>query len=151
VNGDSANVTTSNWQPILSCQNGAVVVDVDTNERRNLQVVVRDGSTFSVLDSTITFGQIQNPNERIYRATSPFGIFDPAQFRHLGERRDGRLDRPRARIRSRPRERRPATAPARPPAIGLRTDEPALVATGRFLPAGLRSGELHLPFVQVRP
>jgi hypothetical protein len=83
VNGDSANVTTSNWQQILSCSNGTVVVDVDTNERRNLQVVVRDASSFSVLDSSITFNQIKNPTERIYRGTSPFGIFDPTQFHHL--------------------------------------------------------------------
>lgn len=82
VTGDDKNLTAS-WQKLLECENGAVVLDVDTNERRHLQLVVRNAAAFPVLDQTITYGQVKTSSERIYRGDSPYGIFQASQFRHF--------------------------------------------------------------------
>jgi len=83
VTGDESNFTADSYAKILECENGSVLVDVDRNERRHLQLVVRDARAFGVLDQTLTYGQIKNPTERIYRGNSPYGIFDSSQFRHF--------------------------------------------------------------------
>ena len=81
--GDDMNVTGTTWQKMLSCEGDKVVVDVDTGERRHLQVVVRDPAAFAVLDATITYSEIKNPTERIYRGDSPFGVFSSGDLRHF--------------------------------------------------------------------
>ncbi len=40
-----------NWQRLLTCDGGAAVLDVNTNERRNLQFVIRDANIISFLNS----------------------------------------------------------------------------------------------------
>jgi hypothetical protein len=80
--GPEADVTGSSWQKILDCDDGAAVVDVDTNERTHLQLVVRDPNAFATFDA-MPYGEIKNARERIYRGQSPYGIFDTSAFRHL--------------------------------------------------------------------
>lgn len=80
---DEQDVAQTRWEMVLTCEGGAVVVDVDAGERRDLQVVVRSSGSFPALDTTISYNQIKNPSERIYRGDSPYGIFDPVSFRHL--------------------------------------------------------------------
>lgn len=72
--------TGENWQTILDCQAGAVVVDVDTQERRRLQVVIRDPNLFPYFDAKLTYGQIRNEGERIYQGQTYAGVFEPHQF-----------------------------------------------------------------------
>lgn len=69
------------WENVLDC--GGAVIDVDSGERRNLQLVVRDAAAFPVLDRTITYHQIDTGTERIYRGQSPYGVWNVSQFRHF--------------------------------------------------------------------
>lgn len=45
----SEDSLTSDWRPLLVCNGGAAVVDVDANERRHVQLVVRDGGALRYL------------------------------------------------------------------------------------------------------
>ena len=68
------------WQKVLDCE--GAVVDVDSSERRSLQIVVRDPKAFGAMDA-MPYGEVKRPNERIYRGDSPTGIFSPDQFKHF--------------------------------------------------------------------
>jgi hypothetical protein len=43
---------TSKWEPILTCDNGAATIDVNTQERRNLQIVIKDKGIIDYLNRT---------------------------------------------------------------------------------------------------
>ena len=77
----SSDVTSAkeNWQKVLQCD--GAVVDVDLNERRNFQIVVRDSGKFAQLDA-LPFGEVKNASERIYRgrAIDGKGVFASESF-----------------------------------------------------------------------
>lgn len=73
------------WQRIFTCQGDAVHVDVDTGDRRQLQVVLSDSTLFGYFDSTLAYGQIVNATERIYRGQTDRGVFGASDFVNLFE------------------------------------------------------------------
>ena len=68
-----------NWKRVFECQD-QIHIDYDLNERRHLQVVVTDKSTFGLIDQNITYNQIRNDNERIYRGQGDKGVYSPSDF-----------------------------------------------------------------------
>jgi hypothetical protein len=78
--GQDDNFTNASWQSILTCD--GAVVDVDASARTHLQLVIRETTAFPWFDNQ-SYGEIKNSNERIYYGDSPFGIFNPSDFRHL--------------------------------------------------------------------
>lgn len=79
------------WSKILTCENGSVVVDVDVNERRNVQVVVRHWDAINHLRAMATANNwasstILEPNSKgevILRGTSNRGVFHPSDFESM--------------------------------------------------------------------
>lgn len=71
-----------NWQPIVSCDNGAAVVDVNTDARTILQLVIRDQNILRHLHQagvvTLAYGQ----TELVLRGQQENGVFNPNDFRH---------------------------------------------------------------------
>jgi hypothetical protein len=57
----SVTAHAENWQKILSCENGAATVDVDTNDRQHLQLVLRGNDLLSKLHNakmiSLNYGQ----------------------------------------------------------------------------------------------
>ncbi|MDB4934264.1 MAG: hypothetical protein JWP87_1236 [Labilithrix sp.] len=76
-------VTGAHWQSIYRCDDGSVL-DVNTNERRELQFVVRNAAAKKHLMtaySTATFDWNLSPSgEVIFRGTVQYGIFNPGDF-----------------------------------------------------------------------
>lgn len=64
----------TNWQPVLACDNGAAVVDVNTYERRMVQLVIRDGNIAKYLRGK------GDGREFIVSAELSNGIFNPSDF-----------------------------------------------------------------------
>ncbi len=71
--------TEPSWQSILNCQGGGAYIDVDVNNRTNLQLVVDNESVFPFLDK-MPYGVITSKMERIYQGQSPRGIFNSSDF-----------------------------------------------------------------------
>lgn len=84
-NDSSVSGAKQGWEKVLECQNGAVIVDVDTNNRRSLQVVVRDSSLFSYFDSKLSVGQVKTQKERIYKGQTSQGVFRASNFVNVFE------------------------------------------------------------------
>ena len=75
-----------NWKKILSCESNALEIDLDTNDRRSIQVTVKDPDAFKTFDEKMPFGQIKEENSRIYRGQSGSGeLKEPAQFSSVFE------------------------------------------------------------------
>jgi hypothetical protein len=47
----ASSFTSSNWEKLLTCDNGAAVLDVNTAERRDFQFVVRDANIVRYFES----------------------------------------------------------------------------------------------------
>lgn len=77
---ENSMADSARWEQMLQCQDGAVVIDVNTSDRRNLQVVVRDESLFPYFDAKLGYHQIKNANERIYRGQTVAGVFSSNDF-----------------------------------------------------------------------
>lgn len=69
------------WQKVLECD--GATVDVDPNDRAEMQVVIRGASNLTWFDANAKYGQTKNAKERIYRGRSPWGVFAPGDFKHL--------------------------------------------------------------------
>jgi hypothetical protein len=74
--------SSSQWTKLLTCNGGAAVLDVDKNERRNVQLVIRDRAAVDYLQSkspsNITNARheiIITPNEQLKH-----GLFSPSDF-----------------------------------------------------------------------
>lgn len=78
-NGSTLESANANWQRIYECQD-QVHIDVDTNERRHIQVVVTDKNIFGLIDQNIPYLQIANADSRIYRGQTSPGVFTPSSF-----------------------------------------------------------------------
>lgn len=87
-----------NWQKIVSCENGAVAVEVNTDERRNLQLVVRGDDLLGRLYRAGMIGLQYGQQEYLLRGdhselrqtsdteTSPVslgGVFNSRDFRKM--------------------------------------------------------------------
>lgn len=87
-----------NWQKILTCENGAVHVDVNTDARTNLQLVIQGGDLLSRLYGagmvSLQFGQqeyLLRGDHAELRQTSPTytlpqslgGVFYPWDFKKM--------------------------------------------------------------------
>src|SRR5262249_39440146 len=74
----------TNWQPILSCDDGAVV-DINTYERRMVQVVIRNAGIYQYFkgvsglpDSAMRFND--SKKEIVVPAELSNGVFNPGEF-----------------------------------------------------------------------
>lgn len=79
-----SNSTDNNWEEIMTCAGGDARVDIDTNERRNFQLILTNKYMFSKFDKIEwTYNQIKNENERIYRgqAIDGRGVFRHEDFK----------------------------------------------------------------------
>lgn len=79
--GVKSDESGANWQRVISCSGGDAVVEVDQNERRSFQLVIKNPLVFSTFDQW-TYGQIQTDRERIYRGKSidGRGVFQASDF-----------------------------------------------------------------------
>lgn len=73
------------FEEVLRCDGGAAVIDVDTAERRDLQVVVRDPAIVAALRSAtqLSYGATHfttNPDELVIRGTTSEGVFGRGAF-----------------------------------------------------------------------
>ncbi|OQW46983.1 MAG: hypothetical protein A4S09_16190 [Proteobacteria bacterium SG_bin7] len=67
------------WEKILTCDGGSAVVDVNTSERRNVQLVIRDQHVVNYLRPTGAFNT-NNNGEIIVSGWQSQGIFQPRDF-----------------------------------------------------------------------
>jgi hypothetical protein len=75
----------TNWQPIMSCDGGSAVVDVNTYERRMLQLVIKNEDIYKYISSNnelygsaIIFSVLKK--EIIVPAEVSRGVFSPEDF-----------------------------------------------------------------------
>lgn len=83
------------WAPILSCDNGAAVIDIDLGERRNTQLVIRNSQIISYFNQAgaeltgvswlVWDGRLHNltntAEETVIPGQMDSGIFQADQFR----------------------------------------------------------------------
>ncbi len=85
---EANDLTRSFWQPLLVCNGGGAVLDVDAAERRHLQFVVRDSNAISYVTGAIR-QQMRlnrgNGREIIAGGYSQEGAFAPGDFRSFYE------------------------------------------------------------------
>lgn len=80
ASADAASWAAPSWQKILTCDNGAVVVDVNTNERRQLQAVIHDVNILRYLYSAGAINLSYGAQEAIIQGWTGNGVFDPGSF-----------------------------------------------------------------------
>jgi hypothetical protein len=74
------------WLKVYTCNNGAAVLDVNANERRDLQFVIRDQRAIGWLASQVrvsTQGIISPSGEIIIPGRQSNGVFSKSDFRSL--------------------------------------------------------------------
>jgi len=84
VGGDSQAIVS--WSTVLTCDNGAAVLDVDAGERRNLQFVIRDQRIVGYFASEVrvsTRGIVERSGEIILRGRQDSGVWNSSDFRSL--------------------------------------------------------------------
>ncbi len=89
VGEDSPEVVS--WNKVLTCDNGAAVLDVDGGERRNLQFVIRDQRIIGYFANEVrvsTRGIVDRSGEIILRGRQNQGVFGAGDFRAM----DGGVD-----------------------------------------------------------
>ena len=69
------------WEQILTCDSGTVWVDIDSTERRNLQIVIRNPAAIKYLETLqVSTAEGSTPTEMIFRVRQISGIFHASQF-----------------------------------------------------------------------
>ncbi len=71
------------WEKMFDCENGAAVVDVDKDERRNLQLVIRDQGILRYLYSVGAISLKYGDTETIISGWQGHGVFNPGDFRYF--------------------------------------------------------------------
>ena len=71
------------WEKVLTCDNGAAVIDVDTAERRNLQLVIRDTAVLKHLHERHAFRLEFGTRELALGGRQEHGVFHPRDFQYL--------------------------------------------------------------------
>lgn len=76
------------WQKMVTCNGGAAVLDADTGERRQVQLVIRDPNAINWLTGRVgmQLGPLDRGNGRelVVRGWTDNGVFSPADFRSMG-------------------------------------------------------------------
>lgn len=77
-----AAYTSGAWQKLLTCNGGAAVLDVDTGERRNVQLVIRDRKVVDYLQSKSPSPMINARHEIVIEPNEPLkhGLFSARDF-----------------------------------------------------------------------
>ncbi len=86
--GTSSDLSSATWSPLLVCDGGAAVIDVDVNERRDFQLVVRDHDIVSYFESAFPGMTLANAKgEYIARSADwyPPGAFQKSDFHQFTE------------------------------------------------------------------
>lgn len=84
--GDStaeAVYSTGSWQRLLTCNGGAAVLDVDTGERRHLQLVIHDANAINYVTGAVHQQMLLdrgNGRELIAAGWSTAGVFQPSEL-----------------------------------------------------------------------
>lgn len=74
-------VQAATWEQILTCDSGTVWVDIDTTERRNLQVVIRNPTAIKYLETLqVSTAEDSTSTEMIFRVRQASGIFQASHF-----------------------------------------------------------------------
>jgi hypothetical protein len=95
VLGSVSSARAAWWAPILSCDNGSAVIDIDLGERRNTQLIIRDAKIISYFNQSgvaltgtswlVWDGRLHNltnnANETVIPAQMYSGVFQANQFR----------------------------------------------------------------------
>jgi hypothetical protein len=79
----SESALSSRWEKVLTCDNGAAVLDVDTSERRHLQFVIRNPQIIGYLASEVrvsTQGIISRSGEIIVGGRQDRGVWSSSDF-----------------------------------------------------------------------
>lgn len=79
----------THWNAVLHCGGDGVVVDVDQDERRHLQAVVRDDGAVAWLSTHPGAGPAGIPNQHgeiIVRGIATKGVFSPVDFTSVSQR-----------------------------------------------------------------
>ncbi len=82
---EGALFTTAHWQKIYECNDGSVV-DVNTNERRELQFAVRSTQAIDTLQDSVECGYYPNrcptnaKGEFVFQGRVERGVFSPSDF-----------------------------------------------------------------------
>ena len=82
---DTSTAAYSNgpWQKLLTCNGGAAVLDVDSGERRNVQLVIRDRNIVDYLQSKSPDSSMVNASHEIVMQASEeliHGLFKASDF-----------------------------------------------------------------------
>lgn len=73
----------ASWGKVLDCDGGAAVVDVNRDERRNLQLVVRNQGILKYLHQTGAVTLKYGDTEAIAFGWQNHGVFSPSDFRYM--------------------------------------------------------------------
>jgi hypothetical protein len=70
------------WQKLMTCNGGAAVLDVDTGDRRNVELVIRDRNVVDYLQSKAPNQMVNAKHEIVIRSGEPMmhGLFSPRDF-----------------------------------------------------------------------
>jgi len=74
------NPAHAGWQKLLTCDDGSAVVDVNTSERRSVQLVIRDKHAVNYLGSSGAFPSYGR-GEIVVSGWQESGVFQPQDFR----------------------------------------------------------------------
>lgn len=78
----AAAFSSNNWQSLVTCNGGAAVLDVDRDERRNVQFVIRDRNVVDYLQSKTQSPMVNAKHEIVISASEQLehGLFSPRDF-----------------------------------------------------------------------
>lgn len=70
-----------NWQPLIVCDDGAAVLDVNADARTNLQLVIRNQNILGYLHQVGAIALRYGQNELVLRGQEERGVFNSNDFR----------------------------------------------------------------------
>jgi hypothetical protein len=70
-----------NWQPLVVCDGGAAVLDVNADSRTYLQLLIRNQNILSYLHQVGAVSLKYGQNELILRGQQERGVFSPQDFK----------------------------------------------------------------------
>ncbi len=72
------------WQTVATCNQGQAILQVDANEKRNFQFVIKDSNIITYFNGSGAFrsygGNFGNGQEFIIGGYTNYGVFNPGDF-----------------------------------------------------------------------